>query len=114
MHATAKEVKQCPGTHIAMLVKFIILIWAFGVIQLVQWEFADNTLSTPGDQFSDTTKLRKAGFEGQVAPIMAPSLTVCYNFASAVWRPLGVCHRVHAHVTVTILIPCAPSMLQNL
>ncbi|EIE22721.1 hypothetical protein COCSUDRAFT_63857 [Coccomyxa subellipsoidea C-169] len=33
--------------------------------KLVQWEFADNTLSTPGDQYSDTTKLRKDGFEGQ-------------------------------------------------
>ena len=35
--------------------------------QLGQFEFADATFSATFDNFSDTVKLRKAGFEGQVS-----------------------------------------------
>ena len=35
-------------------------------MQLVRWEFAEATLNAPSDEFGDVTKLRKAGYEGQV------------------------------------------------
>ena len=48
--------------------------YASCMMQLVQWEFADATLSPPGDQFADTNKLRKAGFEGQVGSFLSSGL----------------------------------------
>lgn len=40
-------------------------------MQLVRWEFADDTLGAGFDMFEDTVKLRKAGFTGMVRLIMA-------------------------------------------
>lgn len=42
--------------------------------QLVRWDFAEATLNAPSDQFGDATKLRKAGFEGQVSYEFTPTL----------------------------------------
>ncbi len=33
----------------------------------MRWEFAEATLNANSDEFGDVTKLRKAGFEGQVS-----------------------------------------------
>ena len=36
------------------------------VTQLVRWDFAEATLNANSDEFGDVTKLRKAGFKGEV------------------------------------------------
>ena len=40
--------------------------------QLAQFEFADATFACDYDNFSDTTKIRKAGFLGQVLNFSCP------------------------------------------
>jgi hypothetical protein len=45
-----------------------VIISVNAVLQLVKWDFAEATLNANSDEFGDVTKLRKAGFDGQVCP----------------------------------------------
>ena len=40
------------------------------MMQLVRWEFMDDTLGVDYDMFEDTVKLRKAGFNGMVRALL--------------------------------------------
>ena len=61
---------------------------AFASPQLAQFEFADATFACDYDNFSDTTKIRKAGFYGQV---LSPACPV------PVTPAMLACHAAHAH-----------------